>query len=163
MKMFGSVPLGRRIYKNGTETMMSVHDMAPNYTIYCYTKQKDNTKTVEYFAHLNPEVFNTIDTVCLDSKGVLEIHFNVSFTPFDEGVMRFETYEEYEAWFESMKKGEPTDGSIRFVRPWVVEWVGKSDVYEARYTRECYLSRLETLGYEIIETMYYAWRKSNKH
>ena len=107
--------------------------------------------------------FNTIDTVCLDSKGVLEIHFNISFTPFDEGVMRFETYEEYEAWFESMKKEEPTDGSIRFVRPWVVEWVGKSDVYEARYTRECYLSRIETLGYEIVNELYYAWRKSNKH
>ena len=153
MEMFGHVPCGRKVYKNGMETNMSVHLMTNDYTVYRYTKQTEDTKTVEYFAHVNPDLFNTIDTVRIDSNGVLEIFFNLSFTPFEDGVMSFKSHEEYKAWYESMKNEEPTDGNIRFIRPWVVEWVGKTDTYVARYTKECYHKRLAILN-EIVEALF---------
>ena len=103
MEMFGHVPCGRKVYHNGMETNMSIHLMTNDYTVYRYTKQTEETKMVEYFAHVNPDLFNTIDTVRIDSKGVLEIFFNLSFTPFEDGVMCFKTHDEYKTWYESMK------------------------------------------------------------
>ena len=57
MEMFGHVPCCRKVYKNGMETNMCVHLMTNDYTIYRYTKQTKETKTVEYFAHVNPDLF----------------------------------------------------------------------------------------------------------
>ena len=153
MKMFGHVPCGRKVYKNGTTTNMSVRLMTNDYTVYRYMHQEDNTKTVEYFAHVNPELFNTIDTVRIDSNGILEIFFNLSFTPFEDGVMSFKSHEEYKAWYESMKNETPNEGNIHFVRTWVVAWVGKTDTYVARYTKECYHKRLAILN-EIVESLF---------
>lgn len=155
MQLFGNVLCGKKTYRSGLKADISVYKATDDYTIYRNIMLTDKgEKIVSVFAHFNPEKFNIIQCIHLN-EDALEIIYNITFTPYGEGVLFFTKRRYFNEWLDCMQREtrEMSQYWVRFERPWCVTWETKHDSYTARYTKERYYKCLDVVD-EVVAELY---------
>lgn len=162
--LFGDVPLGMRKTFNGIISDCEVIKATDLYTVYKHTRILPNgEKQVTGFVHVNKDVINVFETICLCVDGLMEIHYNFTFNWDGANHMDFKTKKDFESWMTEMKKGEfMKDGNIKCngnlnldsdTPEYKMMFKGNPANYVAFYTKEKYEMLLRVIE-ESAEALY---------